>query len=61
MNFDDLNKRIDDLIKTQLSKNEKLHEERNQLQMDLNEMNNKNAQLDQDIKTTSGELTRSQS
>ena len=42
MNFDDLNKRIDDLIKTQLSKNEKLHEERNQLQMDLNELNNKN-------------------
>ena len=61
MNFDDLNKRIDDLIKTQLSQNEKLHEERNQLQMDLNELNNKNSQLDQDVKTKTGELTRSQS
>ena len=29
--------------------------------MDLNELNKKNSQLDQDIKTKTGELTRSQS
>ena len=29
--------------------------------MDLNELNNKNSQLDQDVKTKTGELTRSQS
>ena len=46
MSFSDLNTRIDDLIKAQLAQNEKLHKERNQLQINLEKMNDKNTLLD---------------
>ena len=38
MSLDDLNSRIDELISSKRTEYEKLHEERNQLQMDLNDL-----------------------
>ena len=61
MSFQDLNKRIDELIKGQLQDNESLHKERNQLQIELDQMQEKNTLLDQDLKAKEGELSRSQS
>ena len=59
MSLDDLNSRIDELISSKRTEYEKLHEERNQLQMDLNDLTQKNSQLDEAVKTKTGELSRS--
>ena len=50
MNFEDLNDRISDLITSQLSQNEKLHNERNTLQISLAQLQDKNTELSGTIK-----------